>query len=322
MNQELLNRLGTLRSQEDTINLGYIPTGSYALNYIVSGKYSGGFPIGRLIEIYGESSTGKTAILTHVIREAQKLGYFTGLLDNEFSYNPELAETLGVDNSKLVFATPDTVVGCFKKAQEWIDEFRKEDKDTPMLICLDSLAGQSSVESEKDIGDFSPTDGPRRSLEIGQCLRMLKPELMKSKVCFIVINQTRVNINVTYGDKTAKSGGGAALAFWCDTSLLTLSNKTSDILRIDTKPIGIKGVIRSKKAKGTIPFRECEFRLDFDKGLNSMYGLLPLLAMDGTIEKNGGWYTLKSTGAKFQESSFHNGEVKIEELDKILGIEV
>ncbi len=311
MRESLLKRLGVLKDQEDKFDLGYIPTGSYALNHVISGKYDGGYPIGRLIEIFGESSTGKTVFITHAIREAQKLGYYTALLDNEFSYSPAFATVLGVDNSKLIYSAPDTVVKCFKQAEDWIKEIREEDKDTPILICLDSMAGQSSLEEGKEIGDFSPTDGPRRALEIGQTLRQLRPELAKHKVCFILINQVRTNIADMYGNKIAKSGGGKSLEFWCDVSLQTVSNKTSDVQKDKEIATGIVGKIRNKKNKVYIPFRECEFKLIFDKGLESLYGILPTLVQEGILDKKGGWYEIKATGEKFQESEWNNGTVKI-----------
>ena len=320
---DLLKRLGVLGDQEDNYDLGSIPTGSYALNYVISGKFNGGYPIGRLIEIYGGASTGKTILLTHAIKEAQKLGYYTALLDNEFSYDPKFSNSLGVDNSKLLYSQPDTVVSCFKQSEEWIEAIRAEDKDTPILICLDSLAGQSSVEEGKAIGEFSPTDGARRAMETGQALRQLRPILMKHKVCFIVINQTRVNIGTMYGDNTAKSGGGKSLEFWSDVSLLSLSNKTSDLLKDEKgNPIGIKGTIRNKKNKVSIPFRECEFRLIYNQGLDPLAGILPMLVSEGKLQKSGGWYSTDS-GLKFQESQLNDGKVELSsilpELKTIIG---
>jgi recombination protein RecA len=320
MNKEresLLKRLGTLNDQEDTFDLGDVPSGSFALNHIITGDFKRGYPIGRLIEIFGESSTGKTVWATHAIREAQKKGYYTGFLDNEFSYDPKFAKSLGVDNSKLIYAAPDTVIKCFAQAEEWWKEIRKEDADTPIVIVLDSLAGQSTLEEEKAIGEFSNTDGARRAVEIGQTLRQLKPELKKNKVCFIVINQVRVNIADMYGNKIAKSGGGKALDFWSDISLQVVSNKTSDVLKDDTtnETIGIQGKIRTKKNKVAIPFREVEFRLIFNKGIDPYYGLLPVLINEKVLTKKGGWYEIVATGAKFQEGEFLAGKVSIPGLD-------
>lgn len=314
LNSELLKRLGVLGDREDSFDLGNIDTGSDALNYVISGKVDGGYPIGRLIEIYGGASTGKTLLLTHAIKAAQAKGYYTGMLDNEFSYDPEFATMLGVDNSILLYDQPDTVIGCLKKAEEWINKIREEDKDTPILLCLDSLAGQSSVEENKEIGEFSPTDGARRAMEVGQGLRQLRPILMKNKVCFIVINQTRINIGTMYGDNTAKSGGGKSLEFWCDVSLITTSNKTSDVLKDEAGNIvGMKGTIKNKKNKTSIPFRECEFKVTYNVGLERTYGILPIFVAEGKLDKKGGWYCTKS-GRKFQESEFIEGKVTLNEI--------
>lgn len=313
LNDALLKRLGVLEDFEDVYDLGTISTGSLALNYVISGKFNGGYPIGRLIEIYGEASTGKTILLTHAIREAQKLGYYTGLLDNEFSYDPKFSTTLGVESKALLYDQPESVVDCFAKAEEWIKNIRAEDQDTPILICLDSLAGQSTVEKDKAIGDFSPTDGARRSLEVGQSLRQLRPMLQKNKVCFIVINQVREKINVMYGDNTTKAGGGKGLAFWTDVSLQVVSNKTTDLLKDNDAPIGIKGTIRNKKNKISVPFRECEFKLFYNKGLEPLYGVLPMLVQDGKITRNAAWYSTPQ-GVKFQSGDFESGKVNLSEF--------
>jgi hypothetical protein len=118
-----------------------------------------------------------------------------------------------------------------------------------------------------------------------------------------------------YGDNTAKSGGGKSLDFWTDVSLKTQSNKTSDVIKEENTPIGIKGTIKNRKNKVNVPFLECEFKLVYNKGLDELYGILPLLVAEKKLTKNGGWYSLPS-GKKFQESDFYDKKV---DLTDILG---
>ena len=268
--QEVLSRLtsaGLLSSEK--MDLGYVPTGIYALNKVVSGKYSGGYPIGGLTEIIGESSTGKTIFITHAFKEAQRLGYYTILIDNEFAYSPAFAETLGVDTSKLVYKTPDTVEKCFAAIENITKEIREHDPDTPIVVGFDSIGtAQSSTEAEQDMLGGSNMDGALRAKEVGRCLRKINPILRQRKVALIIINQVRNKVGVMYGDPTTRAGGGKSLEFYCAVSLKVNSNKSSDILRDQNKqPEGIKGKIVGKKNKVAIPFQECEFKLVYNEGL-------------------------------------------------------
>ena len=294
-----LNSAGLLSERE--VNLGYIDSGSYALNKVISGKYNGGWPIGHISEIMGDSSTGKTLFLTHAFAAAQKNGWFTAMYDNEFSYNAPFAKSMGVDPAKLIYDDPETVPECFSRMEILIEEIRKHDKDTPIVIGLDSMAGQSDKESEKKISEFDNMDGAVRAKEIGQCLRHINPILRKNKVALLVINQIRAKPGVMYGDPTTRSGGGKSLEFYCGVCVRTQSNKTSDVLRDDKdNPLGIKGKIKNTKNKVTTPFQECDFELYFNKGLSRFYGLETVVLESGLIEKSGAWYTEKSTGNKFQ----------------------
>lgn len=301
-NKELLKKLeGISFLSDQDIDLGFVDTGSYALNRVVSGKYSGGWPIGRIVEIMGNPSTGKTLFISQAFAAAQKLGYFTIMLDNEFAYDSDFAKKLGVDPTQLIYDAPDTVPGCFEKAEELMLKIREHDKETPIVIAIDSLAGQSNKEKEKDIKDFDNMDGSNRAKEIGQCLRHINPLLRENKALLLTINQIRSKPNVMYGSPDTRSGGGRALEFYCGVCLTLTSNKTSDVIR-DKKehPIGIKGRIKNTKNKVTIPFMECDFELIYDMGLNRFYGLEQAVLDAGLIEKSGAWYTIKSTGKKFQ----------------------
>jgi recombination protein RecA len=324
--EAILKSTGLLSDQE--LDLGTIDSGSYSLNRILSGDYQGGYPIGGITEIIGESSVGKTGFLTHLFKNAQEQGCICAIADNEYAYSPKFADQLGVDATRLVYFDPseiDTAPKCFNKMEHFIKEVREVDQTTPIVIALDSMGTmQSNSESEQEMEGGSNMDGAIRAKEIGRLLRKFNPLLRKYKVCCVFINQYRAKPNVMYGDPRTRAGGGKSLEFYCAVSLEVVSNKTSDIVLEDKVPVAFKGKIRCKKNKTTIPYQECEFYFDYSSGLDRFYGLSTQLVKDKHVEQNGAWYTVPS-GAKFQSKQL---EAKLEdntltgydEIKDLLGI--
>jgi len=138
--EDICKRLdgAALLSEEDQIH-GFVDSGSYALNKILSGKYDGGYPIGAITEIYGESSTAKTVFLTHAFVGAQQKGYYTVMIDNEHAYSPAFAKTLGVDPEKLIYLMPEAMEDCFLAIEQVITAIRETDTTTPIIIGYDSI---------------------------------------------------------------------------------------------------------------------------------------------------------------------------------------
>jgi recombination protein RecA len=274
---------------------GYVDSGSYALNKIMSGKYNGGFPIGAITEIYGESSTAKTVFLTHAFVGAQKQGYYTIMVDNEHAYSPGFAKTLGVDPSKLVYLMPETMEACFEAIEEVIKAIREKDQDTPIVIGYDSIGvSPTKKEMEDDFGKNSEMSGAIRAKVAGQCLRRINPLLRKHKAALVIINQVRSKVGLVFGDPRTKAGGGKALLYYCAVSLETTSAK-SDVIYDEIKnPIGIKGTVKCVKNKVTVPYQDCEFRLIYDKGLERSYGLTVSMYKNGIVTSpSKGWYSLE-----------------------------
>ena len=314
LNNELLKALKSADLLSDQRgHLGYVSTGSYAFNRALSGKYNGGASIGGFLEIWGESSTGKTIFLSHIFREAQKQGYYTGIADNEFSYDIDYARTMGVDPDQLLYFPGETIPECFRWMETVIKEIREKDPDTPIVLGVDSMAGQSDVEASREsVSEQTNMDGATRAKEVGALLRRFNPLLYKNKVLVVLINQVRSKVGVLHGDPTTKSGGGKSLEFYCAASMKVLSNKSTDVLRDENKqPYGIQGKLRNTKNKTSIPFQEAAFSLTFQNGLDPYEGLAVWLARDGIIEKNGGWYTHLPSGVKWQ------GAISPEIFDKV-----
>ena len=273
---------------------GFVDSGSYALNKIISGDYNGGFPVGGITEIYGESSTAKTVFLTHAFKGAQRQGYYTVMVDNEHAYSPSFAKLLGVDSEKLIYTTPETMEGCFETIENAILAIREKDKDTPIVIGYDSIGvSPTRKEMEGELGHHSEISGALRAKVAGQCLRRINPLLRKHKASLIIINQVRSKVGLVFGDPRTKAGGGKALLYYCAVSLEAASGK-SDVLYDDMKnPIGIKGTMKCVKNKVTVPYQDCEFKLMYNEGLVREYGLTLSAYKSGVVTSPAkGWYSL------------------------------
>ena len=301
MNTDIILKLknaSMLSEQELTPEL--ISTGSYALNKVISGKYNGGIPIGMITQFIGQASTAKTVFGTHILREAQRKGYHTLIIDSENAYNPTFARTLGIDPEKLIYAAPETVEECFDTIEKIINSIRTEDPSTPIVVFYDSLAvSPSKAEMDAEGYEGNNMQGATRAKMIGSCLRKINPILRPKKVALVLVNQIRTKVGVMYGDPRVAAAGGNALEYYLGVNLET--SKTDNIGDKDS-PTGIRGKVKNKKNKLIEPFKSCEFELIFNEGLNPLYGLLPHLERDGIVERGGSWYTVKATGKKFQSA--------------------
>ena len=307
MDKEVIKRLrGAGLLSELSVDLGFVGTGSYALNKIVSGGYNKGIPLGMITQFIGESSTAKTVFGTHILREAQSKNYYSMMVDSENAYNPEFASHLGIDPKKLIYAAPETLEDCFQVIEDTILEIRKTDKETPIVVVYDSLAvSPSKSEYEAEGYEGNNMQGAVRAKSTGACLRKINPLMRKHKVALVIINQIRNKVGVMYGSPDTAAAGGKSLEYYLGVNLKCISNKTSDLIKDEGKNvIGIQGKLRNTKNKVSIPHRECEFELSFDDGLNPYAGVLKQMEADKHVERNGAWYTVKATGKKFQAKEF------------------
>ena len=301
---ERLKNAGLL--SEQVRDLGFVSTGSYALNKIISGDYMRGVPIGMITQFHGESSTAKTVFATHILKEAQAAGNYAMLVDSENAYNAEFAKHLGLDPEKLIYAAPETLEDSFQVIHDTIMEIRQTDKDTPIVIAYDSIAvSPSKAEYEAESFDGNNMQGAIRAKSTGACLRRINPLLRMKKVALVIINQIRNKVGVMYGSPETMAAGGKSLEYYLGVNLKCISNKGSDLLRDENKNvIGIQGTVRNTKNKVSIPFRECEFELLYDIGLSPFFGLLKQLENEGLVKRSGAWYSVDGTDKKFQSKDF------------------
>ena len=305
-----------LSEKSDTV---FVPTGSYALNKVMSGKYTGGVPIGQITQFFGEHSTAKTVFGTCVLAQAQKKGYHTILIDSETTYNKDFAVSLGIDSDKLLVVEPNTVEDCFKAIEDVVTAIREEDRDTPIVVLYDSIAvSPSKAEHEAEGFEGNNMQGAVRAKSIGAGLRKLNSLVYKQNVALLIINQIRHKVGVMYGSPKTLAAGGKALEYYLAINLECSFSKSDYIKDEAGVSIGIKGKIKATKNKITKPDRDCEFKLLFDKGLVLNYGLLKCLMEDGLLEKNGSWYSCG--GKKFQNLRDFDKYLKDTSLSDLDGI--
>jgi len=327
MDSGVLDRLknaGLLSDQP--INLGFVPTGNYALNKVISGDYTKGIPIGMITQFHGESSTAKTVFATHILKEAQAAGHYSMLVDSENAYNPEFATHLGIDPKKLIYSAPETLEQSFDVIKNTVMEIRKEDRETPIVIAYDSIAvSPSKAEFEAENFDGNNMVGAVRAKATGACLRKINPILRMKKVALVIVNQIRNKVGVMYGSPDTMAAGGKSLEYYLGVNLKCISNKTSDLIKDDLKNVvGIQGKVRNTKNKVSLPHRECEFALYYNEGLDPYAGLLKLMEMEGLVTRSGAWYSVAESDKKFQSKDFNdllrNKSEGFEDLCKLLGL--
>ena len=285
--------------QKAAINIESISTGSLGLDLALG---IGGLPKGRIVEIYGPESSGKTTLALQVVAEAQKAGGICGFVDAEHALDPVYAKKLGVKTEELLISQPDTG----EQALEIADTLIKSGSIS--VLVIDSVAALTPrAELEGEMGDHHVG---LQSRLMSQALRKLTSSIAKTNTMVIFINQIRMKIGIMFGNPETTSGGNA-LKFY---SSVRMDIRRIGAIKEKEQIIGNSTRVKVVKNKVSPPFKVIEFDLMYGKGISKSGELIDLGAKADVVEKSGAWYAYK--GEKIGQGR-ENAKIYLEKNPKI-----
>lgn len=252
-----------------------IPTGSLSLDLALG---LGGVPRGRVVEVYGPESSGKTTVALHMIAEVQKRGGIAGFIDAEHALDPVYAKNIGVDIDELYISQPDSGDQALEITETMVRSGAMD------IIVVDSVA--ALVPKQEIEGDMGDSHVGLQARLMSQALRKLTPVISKSNCVVIFINQLREKVGVMFGNPETTTGG-RALKFYAS---IRMDVRRTETLKQSGDMVGNRTRVKIVKNKIAPPFKEAEFDIMFGEGISMVGDILDLAAENNIVNKSGAWY--------------------------------
>ena len=289
----------------------FVSTGSTMLDLAISNKPNGGIAVGRITEINGLESSGKSLLGAHMLAETQKKGGVAVYIDTETSVSTEFLSSIGVDVQSMLYLHLETVEDIFSAIEEIVSKVRESDKDRLVTILVDSLAAATTkveLEAEFDKDGWATS----KAIILSKAMRKITQMIGRQKIALVFTNQLRQKLGVMFGDPWTTSGG-KALPFHASTRI-----RLKNLGQIkDTKKNTIGMKMRAQVIKNRLgpPMRHADFELYFESGIDDDGSWLKVMKDHNLVKQGGAWYTLKygDDVLKFQSKDWSE-QLKDEEL--------
>jgi len=286
---------------------GWVSTGCAMLDVAISNRPYGGLPVGRITEITGLEQSGKSLVSAHLLAETQKQGGVAVLIDTETAVSRDFLEAIGVDVSKLLYVTADSVEQIFDMTETIIEKVRETSKDKLVTIVVDSVAAASTT---NELASDYKKDGyaTDKAIIISKAMRKITNMIGRQKISLVFTNQLRQKMNAMFGDPWTTSGG-KALAFHASVRL-RLKNMGQIKMKVNgaDRTVGMKVRCQVVKNRMGPPLRSADFEIYFDRGIDNYGSWLGVMKDNKMVKQAGAWYSYVDTDTgeeiKFQSKDF------------------